>query len=361
MKVTAPALSRQAFVRRLEHRSHQSGRAGAICGDTFQKSFLELQYCMFEEQKLCQVEHFVCPACTPHMLAVSVDGNRKHYRFKKSKRTDEPSMFEGIFLARDDDVSSFVNLIRSHLKGRPGEGVCGTSTFTAGRETSSKSSAKLDEEGLEIAVCRHGCLLRGLNHYRGEIFTYPMYLQNEVAQISNVSFFCMDVTCRYWPYLKKVAENLPEFKGLTEMKPFLSVMHAKAHNGKCEVRWGGRSQEGAGNTIGEEVEQVNSFLSRGALTTKYMTKSVRADMITLQSIAWNKRKEENLHKALAQRFSKAVQRAAEEAASLKALREQLNLSLETPNQWVSDVRQWASTAVLQHQRASRTCRVKLMM
>lgn len=40
-----------------------------------------------------------------------------------------------------------------------------------------------------------------------------------------------------------------------------------------QVRWGGRSQDGAGNTVGEEVEQVNSFLSRAALTTKYMTKS----------------------------------------------------------------------------------------
>lgn len=40
-----------------------------------------------------------------------------------------------------------------------------------------------------------------------------------------------------------------------------------------QVRWGGRNQVGAGNTVGEEVEQVNSFLSRAALTTKYMTKS----------------------------------------------------------------------------------------
>jgi len=40
-----------------------------------------------------------------------------------------------------------------------------------------------------------------------------------------------------------------------------------------QVRWGGRNQDGAGNTVGEEVEQVNSFLSRAALTKKYMTKS----------------------------------------------------------------------------------------
>lgn len=40
---------------------------------------------------------------------------------------------------------------------------------------------------------------------------------------------------RYWPYLNKVAEGLPELLPLTEMRPFLSVMHAKAHTAKCEV------------------------------------------------------------------------------------------------------------------------------
>ncbi len=36
--------------------------------------------------------------------------------------------------------------------------------------------------------------------------------------------------------------------------------------------WSGKNQEGAGSTAGEEVEQVNSYLSRCALTTKYMSK-----------------------------------------------------------------------------------------
>lgn len=40
-----------------------------------------------------------------------------------------------------------------------------------------------------------------------------------------------------------------------------------------QIQWGGKNQSGAGTTIGEEVEQANSFLSRVAITTKYMTKS----------------------------------------------------------------------------------------
>lgn len=90
------------------------------------------------------------------------------------------------------------------------------------------------------------------------------------------------------------------------MRPFLSVFHAKAHDFKCEVRknycplnflslkscirllplrfsfffffflkvkWSGAYQEGAGSTLGEEVEQCNAFLSRIAVTTKHMSKA----------------------------------------------------------------------------------------
>jgi len=47
-----------------------------------QRAFLEWAYAKFEVDKLSQVQHFQCPACTPTMLAVAVDGNRKLYRFK---------------------------------------------------------------------------------------------------------------------------------------------------------------------------------------------------------------------------------------------------------------------------------------
>ncbi|KAJ8337429.1 hypothetical protein SKAU_G00386490 [Synaphobranchus kaupii] len=299
MKVMAPALSRQAFIKLLEQRSIRCGRGGSICGDSFQKSYLKYRYCQFEVDKLCRVAHFVCPACIPDMLAVSADGNRKHYRFKKSKGTDEKAFFEGLFLVKDEEVSSFVDKIRSQMKSRPGSAVCGTSTWTAARESSQKSSAKVDEEGLEITVCRHCLLLKGLNMYRGEIYAYPMFLQQEMARTRNVSFFCTDIACRYWPYLERMVEKVPELQDLTKMKPFLSVMHAKAHTWKCEVKWGGRNQVGAGTTIGEEVEQTNSFLSR------------------------------------------TVEMEKTEAASLEALREELHCTSVMVQQWVSDVQQSA--------------------
>ena len=107
--------------------------------------------------------------------------------------------------------------------------------WSAARETSERSRSKIDEEGLELAVCRHGVFLSALNMFRGEIYAYPRYLQNKLAN-KPITFFAMDVTCKYWPYLNKVAKSCPELQHLLDMKPFLSVFHAKAHDFKCEVR-----------------------------------------------------------------------------------------------------------------------------
>ncbi|XP_058639965.1 uncharacterized protein LOC131545300 [Onychostoma macrolepis] len=70
--------------------------------------------------------------------------------------------------------------------------------------------------------------------YRGEIFAYPLYLQKELMP-AKAQFFAMDVACKYWPYLEKAASVLPALQDLTTMKPFLSVMHARAHATKCEL------------------------------------------------------------------------------------------------------------------------------
>ncbi|KAI9541686.1 hypothetical protein NQZ68_027050 [Dissostichus eleginoides] len=92
----------------------------------------------------------------PPMLAVAVDGNRKHHRFKKSGSLDETGYFEGVFLCNDEHVSAFVDDIRKKVHHAPGKGVCGAAEFAAAKESSRKASSKLDEEGIELAVCRHG-------------------------------------------------------------------------------------------------------------------------------------------------------------------------------------------------------------
>ncbi|XP_046895477.1 uncharacterized protein LOC124480338 [Hypomesus transpacificus] len=339
MNTAAPGMSRQAFTAMLDQRTKQYGRTGKVNADAFQRSFLQFVYCNYEENQLLGKEPLVCPACSPEMVAVSVDGNRKLYRFQKTNQSEEPGFFDGVFLARDSEVSSFVEEVRGTVKSTAGKAMCGDTQWNAARETSKRAN-NLDEEGVEFAVCRHGFLLKGLNMYRGEIFAYPMFLQKE---FQSATFLAMDVTCRYVPYLTKVSEALTHLQPLQEMRHCLSVMHAKAHNTKCEILWTARNQEGAGTTLGEEVEQVNSFLSRCALTTKYMAKSVRTDMLTVHAMGWNERKENGLHIALSSRFKKTVEKTVDVAESLKTMQEQLHCCDDMLKQWVVDVKQWASS------------------
>ena len=58
-----------------------------------------------------------------------------------------------------------------------------------------------------------------------------------IASQQQVTFFCMDVTCKFVPYLQKVTSMCPQHVHLIDLKPFLSVMHAKAHDVKCEVNF----------------------------------------------------------------------------------------------------------------------------
>ncbi|KAL7397175.1 hypothetical protein ABVT39_017999 [Epinephelus coioides] len=271
MKTVAPSLSRQAFLRMLESRTVHFGRDGKIHRDVFQQSFVEYTFCQYQCDRMANVEQFTCPACTPNMLALCADGNRKQYRFRQSKGSEEP-YFDGTFISKDADVHHFVEDVRCKIKSTAGRGTCGASQWSAARKTARRAS-KLDEEGLEVVVCRHGVLLKALNMYRGEIFAYPLFLQKELQATTKGQFYCTDIACKYWPYLKKLAASMMDLRPLLQMRPFLSVMHAKAHSTKCEIIWSSRNQEGAGTAAGEEVEMVNSYLSRCALTTKYMTKS----------------------------------------------------------------------------------------
>ncbi|KAL0148625.1 hypothetical protein M9458_056065 [Cirrhinus mrigala] len=257
MKMAAPGLSCQAFLRMLDQRTVRFGRTGKISTDSFQKSFFEWEAVRYEVDKICKEEHFICPACTPDMLAVSVDGNRKHYRFKNAARSEEQAIFEDIFIAKDEDVTRFVDYIHKTSKHVSGRGVCG-GEWSAARETSQRSASKVDEEGLELAV-----------------------------------------------------------------------------------KWSGAYQDGAGLTLGEEVEQCNAFLSRIAVTTKHMSKAGRTDMLTLMVMRWNQQKFNNLATALTRRYQKTTKALQSQLQNLESMKVELAVTESQLEDWVNDVKDWA--------------------
>ncbi|KAF3851653.1 hypothetical protein F7725_013425 [Dissostichus mawsoni] len=102
MKMAAPGLSFQAYLRMLDQRTLRFGRTGKISTDSFIKSFLEWEAVRYEVI-MCKEEPFTCPACSPDMLAVSVD--------ETASITEQ-----AIFIARDEDVSRFVDYIHTTTK-----------------------------------------------------------------------------------------------------------------------------------------------------------------------------------------------------------------------------------------------------
>ncbi|KAF3847110.1 hypothetical protein F7725_020138 [Dissostichus mawsoni] len=196
-------------------------QTGKVNADAFQRSFLQYVYCTFEENKLLGKEPFVCPACSPEMVAVSVDGNRKLYRFQK---TNQASFFDGVFLAQDSEVSTLVGgCSRGCQKLQEKQCVGNLTGQQQGRPLSEPASWM--KKVLKLLCVGMDFFSKvALNMYRGEIFAYPMFLQKE---FQSSSFLAMDVTCRYAPYLDKVSEALPHLQPLKEMRHCLSVMHAK--------------------------------------------------------------------------------------------------------------------------------------
>ena len=115
--------------------------------------------------------------------------------------------------------------------------MCGNTHWKAAK-AASKTLQHVSETGVMIGVCRHGIQLKALNMFQGEIFAYPMYLQYTFFNMPEM-YFCQDIICKYWPYLKSIIDKCPTdqcFSQLSLQRPFLSVMHAKAHEGKCQVR-----------------------------------------------------------------------------------------------------------------------------
>ena len=78
--------------------------------------------------------------------------------------------------------------------------------------------------------CRHGLAQWAVNMFQGELFGYANYIHLKKMIPSGVKYFWEDIVCKYWKWARKAG-------GLdgSNMKPALSVMHAKAHNWTCQV------------------------------------------------------------------------------------------------------------------------------
>jgi hypothetical protein len=117
--------------------------------------------------------------------------------------------------------------------------MCVGSAFKAAREDSNEQK-KYDETGLVVSSCKHCVVPYAINMFNGESWTHTAFMHNEALK-SNAKFFCYDVVCQYWKWMKtKVAGHFPEYSNLTisnisEMTGILPIMHKNAHQLPCKV------------------------------------------------------------------------------------------------------------------------------
>ena len=137
-----------------------------------------------------------------------------------------------------------------------------TSTFRAaqGWNISAKkctSKAIMDESGLVGAVCFHGVGLRFLNiHGTGERNTHAIALLEEILQErSDIRHtrLCYDVACKFDNAIKAL---LPR-KNIT---PQIGRFHLLGHGLSCQVNYNPIRTPGLGLMVGEELEQLWSFI-----------------------------------------------------------------------------------------------------
>ncbi|XP_057306565.1 uncharacterized protein LOC130644823 isoform X2 [Hydractinia symbiolongicarpus] len=295
-----PGSSEHSLLSTLKMLSTDNGRSSSINNTAFCTSWREYKFCMHKMDMLQQKNWMECPSCHNDQHSCHVDGNNKLYRYKSAgNKSSGPSFYQDLFICDSECVERTVDNVYSKKSGYvKTKNDCGNTVWRAAKNTA-KHNNKLDVTGLSYCACRHCVAQKGLNMTQGEIFAYSYHLQSSFMTLNKVKYFWCDVACKYYPWLADVDVNLSR-----SMTPALSVMHAKAHSSSCQILWDGRMKSGTGLTTGEEVEQVNSYLSRLGNSTKHQLREVRNDTITCMVLSWNRQKVIKLSSTLKKKFFK---------------------------------------------------------
>lgn len=319
-----PGLSTSSFLHTLEQFSSEKNRVPRINPTAFSKSFQEWRYCRYELKRLKKEALFECPACYDHQHSVHINGNRKLYRFSKVKRSQQESYYVGDFIVKDANVDEHLEML-GYSSETEGDDMCGTTRWKAAKAVS-KTMPNLDETGIVTGGCRHVVSQKAVNMFRGEIFGYSHYLHEKIFAPNNVQWLWQDVICKYWSWAQSKHSLFPQSRAL-DMKPALSVMHAKAHSWHCQILWGGRWQHGAGGGAGEDMEQFFSYMSRWGSSTKNMLPETRVDHLTEAASFWNSRKIKALPFSLSNRLTKTRQLLQQTRLELQLLQPKFDVPL----------------------------------
>jgi hypothetical protein len=152
----------------------------------------------------------ICPACfdispgEDNTIAISIDGNQQHIRFKdKSPYEYEklpPKLFVDYGRCRFDLVGSAIQ------QAGCGNNFKATNGWNKA-EAPAQSKKALDETGLMAATCFHGTNLRFMNVYGGnERYSHVIRLLESIeaeCPAAGKIQLCYDVACTFEPSLRR--------------------------------------------------------------------------------------------------------------------------------------------------------------
>ncbi|KAK9865611.1 hypothetical protein WJX84_009883 [Apatococcus fuscideae] len=139
---------------------------------------------------------------------------------------------------------------------------------------------KMEVTGRCFATCRHVMPLKAVNLIRsGERYGYSHYLLTDI-------FYDMN---RALEAAHSSVDVLPD-------------MHGLLHAWPCQVKYGAGWAPGMAAGSGEESEQLFSFLSRLAYTTRNMGMARSNDSLTAACLRWGERKRSTMAQALRNRY-----------------------------------------------------------
>ncbi|XP_072022311.1 uncharacterized protein [Amphiura filiformis] len=297
---------------------------------------MEFRYSCRKLELIQDYDSMKCPPCTISQQAAHVDGNFKVYRYSKVPR-ERKALHSGTFIVSDQSVQAHMDNVYPSRVQEPPNNTCGKTVWRAAK-AQGKARANQDQTGLEVAGCRHALAQKACNMYTGEQYGYPHFLHVFILQPMGVRFLWQDVICRYWPWAKR---RIDHREAVETMKPALSIMHSKAHSWDCQIKWGGRYQEGAGTGTGEEMEQFFSHLSRLGSTTKNMSMAGREDTLTEHVLFWNTRKIKSMASQLCRRYRRTTCELVSSEKQLYEYLTRLERSENSVKVWHQEIQQIA--------------------
>jgi hypothetical protein len=154
----------------------------------------------------------ICPACfdispdEDNTIAISIDGNQQHVRFKDQSPYEYERLPPKLFVDYGCRRFSLAGSVSAARWVGCGNNFKATSGWNKA-EAMAQSKKALDETGLMAATCFHGTILRFMNVYSGnERYSHVIRLLESInaeCPAAGPIRLCYDVACEFEPSLRR--------------------------------------------------------------------------------------------------------------------------------------------------------------